>query len=150
MRRDSDRLQAWLETEMRLSQWLFLGGLSLLLSSCSFPENPSNSKGSHSLLVGKWKRESPAATLEFTSDGKAVVILDELHQADAKTTFALGEPIKSVGTYRFVGGHTLYIELDENFRFTQRKGDWKISKLNREELILAPPSGLPLSCKRID
>jgi hypothetical protein len=135
---------------MRVSQWIFLGGLSLLLGSCSYPENPSNSNSSKSLLVGKWKREFPAATFEFTEDGKAIVTLQELHQADANATVTLDEPIKTVGAYRFIHSHTLYIELEDSFRFTQPKGDWRISKLTQQQLILAPPSGEPLVCTRIE
>jgi len=134
---------------MRAGRWLALIVLTMLLASCGRREESFEQASPKSLIVGTWKRECPATVFEFTKDGKTMVTLEELRQPDSDTTTSLLEPIKAAGTYRFVGRNTLYIELDEDFRFVQAKGNWEITRLNQQELILSPPSGRPLACTRI-
>jgi hypothetical protein len=134
---------------MRARRWLLLVVVTLLLASCGRQEELVDQAVPRNLIVGMWRRECPATVFEFTKDGKTIVTLEELRQPDSDTTTSLLEPIKAVGTYRFVGRNTLYIELDEDFRFVQAKGNWEITRLNHQELVLSPPSGQPLICTRI-
>jgi uncharacterized protein (TIGR03066 family) len=134
---------------MRARRWLLLGVLTLLVASCGRREGSFDQAVPRNLIVGTWRRECPATVFEFTKDGKTIVTLEELRQPDSDTTTSLLEPIKAAGTYRFVGRNTLYIELEEDFRFVQAKGNWEITRLNQQELIFSPPSGQPLTCTRI-